>query len=1448
MAGLEQHTAPPAHEPSSLLPAYDSAAPTSSTSLPVSCDESTSAGITDDAQAHSREDILSNGAVLLASPTNRPATPATSGAARRSSASSGCGGGGSSSGSSSSSTEYIGYQLEASRMRQQLKQLQTDLDNERETVSFLRSKVAQMNKDKVELASRHNEEVAELLEDSATMRAQLERHEDAQQRHEYELGRLQLRLSQAEQAAAQREVREALAAAGARADLERQQREADARHAAVTVEVQRLQDALAQKDAALEACCAERKAFESEKDELALAALEQTRTISELQQTVQQLQDERSQQQVNLGQCLNEAEQAREREKKLLEDLEAAERGIKMASDLVEEERVAHLESKLSAEILQKKLRDLEHALGAEMQAKSEAHVKIEQLHGQLRDMEEAYAGERKQNKAIRERLDKADRELASCQKQLQVEVTDKRSISSNLMKQLDVHEAEMDAIKAELAKAKKKQNVIEDAQMMVVRELEIMLETFELSRDSKVAKDNSSDSSASMGATAAVDGVRRLLGAYRSKLEAASDEVRKTRKLCESLAKEMALGKEELAAKDKALEDSRQQVSTSTAELSALRMSSSEMDARIAAFKVDVQSLSHELDKECTRNEELNNELTNAIAQMKSAEDEHVRYLHGLRQRFSAVLHAPTTTTTAQGAAAVGAGSSAGEATSASVPSGAAVVGAAGTSGGGSYDKYSWADVSVHVLDQAIAVLVELNSIREKVVNLESATVDREAFIDELQQEHSRLTDRLRAAMEVQASHFMRQKQETDEHHRRTVKEIQHHSKKTLKMADDAWGKVHRTAQVQHELERECADLRLRVSAITEHHGALHAAFAVLAGAYYPLLTRTRALAAQRTLLDDQLRHFEAFKAQSCQLMRALACADPVTAAAADGGSLADERQRGGGRASAARAGCLLLLLRFRVAAIVVMAANRLRRLRQHAGHILYFADGDNVRGALYVGELGTLDAAESSALVPGRQGYGLNNAYISDWLTNRGLLNTVVVCMEEVQEALRDSSSEVIDGMLHPGRLAAAVISSFKRLSDRLEACFPGLRTAAAHSAVPLRHRDRNSLHRLLNNGLHAILTRLSGVDTASTAQPAQLIFGSLQQRVLAFIQRLHAIELDRKQMRQALADAQLSCDERLSAYTERCRALQAEVDGLVQQREQSVTATAYDSLRRELDGALSRERQAQELLAEQSRQMSELGSKLSSDSSERLMSERALRASAQSVAGLQTTLQQKEDELRKASQQLSQTESERRALHTQLYEAERALQSAARDKEGMADYLRSVLVSLQQCGPSDAVVGRLLLPAERLSADVKERGPELVACQKLVAAFVEALHQANARATVLHEEVSLHKKHIGRLKDELSAVCRRESSNLSAGGASFGTRLPHEAPAFSSPYLEDLVSHHHHHHLPDGGSEASFSTSASRSESHRNHRRRSQEHRRDLLHNGNHRNAAGAFGASY
>ncbi|KAK3595167.1 hypothetical protein CHS0354_002766, partial [Potamilus streckersoni] len=103
-------------------------------------------------------------------------------------------------------------------------------------------------------------------------------------------------------------------------------------------------------------------------------------------------------------------------------------------------------------------------------------------------------------------------------------------------------------------------------------------------------------------------------------------------------------------------------------------------------------------------------------------------------------------------------------------------------------------------------------------------------------------------------------------------------------------------------------------------------------------------------------------------------------------------------------------------------------------------------------------------------------------------------------------------------------------------------------------------------------------------------------------------------------------------------------------------------FESVCRELNNALHREEQAQQLLQEQSKQLEELTLRMDIFTTEGLDKEHTLTNAIQGLAETKMELKKKEQMLRQVNKQAAQLEGEKRSLQDNLNDAEKALRTVA------------------------------------------------------------------------------------------------------------------------------------------------------------------------------------------
>ncbi|XP_060582945.1 coiled-coil domain-containing protein 171-like, partial [Ruditapes philippinarum] len=663
--------------------------------------------------------------------------------------------------------------IENNQLKLQLKQVIADLQTEQDTVSNLRKRLNSIERDRLEAATKANKEVSELESQIAKLRASLEKGEASRANVEFELARTKRDLAQQKHSAASHEK-----------SLDEANKELKKKLADYEDELKRLEDNLQQsrdhsderekqfrheleaKDAQLSKNMTDHEVLESEKHKLDSVVHQHESVISELNERLQDLESEYitfgltgfKQKKFKLRNS-HELEYCKEREERARKDLESALQRARSTEESIELERAAHLETKFNSEIVQLRVRDLEGALDVEKSANNEANKAIDRLTKQIKELETSYEDERKTNKQLSDKLGRLEKEHSSVKKQLTNEVENKKSTIGTLSKELEVHQKNFLELKEELSKARKRQIYLEETYGGSMRELELLLQNFQISSDNSKQKKSTQQRKESKGnktpaPSVVLENLRLTLADYRKRLDNTSEELNKMKKSSTGLTKEIEQCKEMIWAKDKALEDAQRSYTRTAKELNRVRSEYGELETLLTRLKVDMQSTATNQSKDRTRIQELSEEIMKLVKKHKNDEEEKLAFLHGLYQRLL---------------------------------SGKIVV----ASKEKTFNQFSWHDLTNMVYDQVATLLNNLQNAEEKMSHMEGALKSREEGWKEEHMSHEDQLNKLSTLTKEREMSWQKQKQEMEEHYQQLLNEMQARIKKSQSVADQAWEKI---------------------------------------------------------------------------------------------------------------------------------------------------------------------------------------------------------------------------------------------------------------------------------------------------------------------------------------------------------------------------------------------------------------------------------------------------------------------------------------------------------------------------------------------------------------------------------------------------------------------------------------------------------------------------------
>nr|XP_032803584.1 coiled-coil domain-containing protein 171 [Petromyzon marinus]XP_032803593.1 coiled-coil domain-containing protein 171 [Petromyzon marinus] len=1221
----------------------------------------------------------------------------------------------------SSDHDVHGLQDTVHLLQSQLRQLQADNAAEFETITDVRRKLNQSENEKVELTSKHNQEVLILDSQVMRLRAELEKGEALRQDLEYDLA-----LSRKEACAEKRLFEEKIVLAVKTNDemkayaLELQQKVSDLERALrickQTAEEEQCRlwlDLDSQKKLNKDSH-SQMKRISAERVQLEQVIKEQKEMLTKLQSTLHLAEEEKCKQSEVLRRQTCELESFSQREAKMKKDLEIAQQRLRSLEDSNEAERASHLESKFNSEIVQLRLRDLEASLEVERLARSSAESNLEMIRDQFRQLEMAYEKERAQVQQTAERLHQFEKESTAMVKQMSQEMEDKKKSIADLSIQLQTNEKISANFNKELNLAKKRQAYLEETYGGHIRDLDMLLENFGIASLTPAAH---TEQEKGQGPSAVLQSLRLTLTDYQGRLRENSNELDKMKRLCEQMREECQSSKELAWTRNKTLEDLQAQLLAANTEVVNQRAQADERVGSMASLQSEVQRLQASWDAEKAHSADAYTQLNKLRQAFEEDVQEKLTFLHELYQRLVAgcvVIHPPKS-----------------------------ILG-----------QFTWAELCSILQENVDALTMDLNRNLEKVAHLERLCNGKEEAMKELKKRQDASVNRLLEGMREKEEGWHKAKVALEQHYTRLLGEVHTHAQKSQASASDLRGKVNELTCEQERLMAELVSLQEQLSRGVDERAALLTACALLSGAIIPLRARAQALATQRLFLAQRADKCDHFCKQLAALGKALSLElkgvqqkSPETRldelASASKGKLASSSKRKG-------------LLRFRLAVVVVLGANRLQRLGGSTRSIFTWTEGTGDNGAMLVC---TGKVKPSEGHMSSKQATKDRVFAALSWFSSPELQTAIIHSMSELQQVIKQTE-------LHGASLGQSIVTAaraaFANLLDHLSI---EMEWSVGSNNLHYEWREPDSLAWLLNQRLTKITARGHG-DEQSTQYTMQHCVGLVQKQLLEFTERLHAAEVERRANRLELAQTR-----DLRRHADHSRSLKKELQELRQVTQNLVPVEQFNGVCEELKSALAREQLAQHLLRDQAHQLQELGDRLQQHASQDTEKEQTLAEAVKGLSEAKLEVRRKEHAVQQLNRRLAQMENERRRLYDAIKGTEDVLRSSTRSKENVTNYMKCLDQSLQQVREQLSLswaTGELALqPAtlvlEKAIADGACLGVEAGICQSVVRSVSDVLQAAWLRISALEKEIASHRQHITMLKGELHTACLRAEGQV-------------------------------------------------------------------------------------
>uniref|UniRef100_G1SX09 Coiled-coil domain containing 171 n=1 Tax=Oryctolagus cuniculus TaxID=9986 RepID=G1SX09_RABIT len=1226
---------------------------------------------------------------------------------------------------------------------------ETDLD----IIADLRKKLHRAKKEKLEITTKHNAELASCESQIAKLRSEVEKGEALRQSLEYDLAVARKEAGLGRRAAEERlaeahRIQEKLCAQNSELqgktneiekefqtsqekwkeecrrfehDLEERDniiqnchREYDLLMKEKSRLEKTLQEALEKhqqektemeshiRETALEDFRLQAEQWEAERRELQFIVQEQDSAVQNMHKKVEQLETEHMDCSELLQRQTNELEFSTQREERLRKEFEATTLRVRKLEENIEAERAAHLESKFNSEIIQLRIRDLEGALQVEKASQAEAVADLEMIKNEFKEVESAYEREKLNAQESFAKLNLLEREYFSKNKKLNEEIEEQKKVIIDLSKRLQYNEKSCSELQEELVMAKKHQAFLVETCENNVKELESILDSFTVSGQwtSGIHKDKDKPPSFSV----VLETLRRTLTDYQNKLEDASNE--------EKVSNELDSSRQKIDSHSKNIKELQDKLADVNKELSHLRTKCADREALIGTLKVELQNVLHCWEKEKARATQSESELQKLSQAYRKDTEEKLTFLHTLYQHLVAgcvLIKQPE----------------------------------------GMLDKFSWSELCAVLQENVDALIADLNRANEKISHLEYICKNKSDTMRELQQTQEDTFHKVAEQIKAQESCWNKQKQELELQYSELLLEVQKRAQKFQEIAEKNMEKLNRMEKSHEQLVLENSHFKNMLSKTQREQTSLLAACALMAGALYPLYSRSCALSTQRDFLQEQANTFELFKLEIRTLAQAL--------------STVEEKKQE--EAKMKKKPFKGLIRVFRKGAIAILAANRLKILGQSCASLFTWMESFKEG----IGILVCTGEPKDKHKFPKHQREQLRCLQALSWLTSSDLLAAIISSMAELQEVISktDPNSRICGHLL-----VGAAKNSFAKLMDKISLAMESI---PLHNSRSITYVDKDSLVQRLARGLHKVNTLALKYGLRGHV-PIMKSTASLQKQIFGFTQRLHAAEVERRSLRLEVTEFRRNVNE-MKKELDKAQGLQMQLNE--SQQSKLITHEKFESACEELNNALLREQQAQMLLNEQAQQLQELNYRLELHSSEEADKNQTLGEAVKSLSEAKMELRRKDQSLRQLNRHLTQLEQDKRRLEENIHDAESALRMAAKDKECVANHMRTVenmlhkvrdQISLSRTAASrnDFTLQLPKLHLETFAMEGLKGGPEVVACQAMIKSFMDVYQLASARIATLEKEMTSHRSHIATLKSELHTACLRENESLQSTGS--------------------------------------------------------------------------------
>ncbi|CAK6979710.1 coiled-coil domain-containing protein 171-like [Scomber scombrus] len=884
-------------------------------------------------------------------------------------------------------------------------------DGEEEEEERLRWRISQLEKEKLELTSGHNQELCRLQTELTRLRSSVERGEAQRAELQYQLTVAQrdaervAELSGDKQALTERasELQQKVQELQKVVDITRRGREED-QHA--------LQQDVEERDKLIHS-------FGSENQRLHRLLQEQEEALEEVERRMAEVQKESEKEAEVKRRQADELKYLKEREDERRKEKELGDQRMKSLQSSIESERAAHLESKFNSEIIQLRVRDLEAVLVTERSGQQEAQQSLELLRSQFREVERAYSLERERRDGTERAQERLQKELDQCKSDLTVTLETERRTTSDLTERLEEEKRRHADSHSQLEQAAQKQSDTEETFISCLKQIR---ETLRQHGCSPAAKDHGNLSLSEE----VVLLLKSTLSADRHRQEETDRQVQDLVSASEKLQEENQTLKELNSDHSKHTEESQQAALRLQEEVTRLLRESSEWSTQSRELQAELEREREEREREKEKEkegrekerekereewererEEREREKEERTAEVQKMidlyqEESKVRlsFLYCLYQRLLAGCVLLNQSQSILG-------------------------------------NFTWEELCDVISEQVDQLTSDLRRANNKVAHLQSVCEKKSVCVRELKRSQECVLSRVEESVRKREEAWSSQ-------HTHTVTQLQNELQLCRSQCDSLRDHVSSAERQRSSLTSDLLRLQSLLSRSREESSSLLSACSLLAGATAHALLRLQELRQQKALLSRRLQEREQLEEEVRRLAGAL------------GGEEEEEEEGQRRRRRRSRA-----VRRWRRSVCVVLAVRRWRALAKQTTVLFRLErDGDAVSVCYYGNETTATQRGQTAPNTDkddddddeGDEGRGKACAR---WLRSKYLSSAILSSMSDLQGALTHTGSSPPDVM-------SAARSAMSRLLDHL---------LSQSDAAPRSGEDEQTLTGRLRLGLNTL-----------------------------------------------------------------------------------------------------------------------------------------------------------------------------------------------------------------------------------------------------------------------------------------------------------------------------------------------------------------------------------------